>query len=290
MAHLPTLGQIDHTSKSADLVWPVGRQLALWARHHAAKIAPAPYGENGLRFAVISDVHGNLPALRRVLDHIRTRGVDAVINLGDVASAPLWPRETVDALAELQAFTIRGNHDRWLGEPRRAEESATVRFTWENLTDESRRMLAGLPPVMEIADEVFAVHGTPSSDMEYLLEDSVDGRLCLATTAGVSERLSKAPRAALVLCGHSHQQNAVWANGGRLVVNPGAVGCPRYAGNDAPLRNEAGSPHARYAVVTRHAGAWSAELNVLDYDWSVVIARANAVGRADWAAAFAKNT
>lgn len=243
-----------------------------------------------MRFAVISDVHGNLPALRRVTDHIRARGVDAIINLGDCASAPLWPRETVDALGELRAYTVRGNHDRWLGEPRRAEESATVRFAWESLTDESRRMLAGLPPTLEIGGEALAVHGTPSSDMEYLLEDSVDGRLCLSTTTDVSERLRGAPRAPLVLCGHSHQQNAVWARGGRLVVNPGAVGCPRYAGNEAPLRNEAGSPHARYAVVTRHAGAWSAELFVLDYDWSVVITRANAVGRADWAAAFAKDT
>ena len=42
---------------------------------------------------------------------------------------------------------------------------------------------------------------------------------------------------------------------GRLVLNPGSVGCPRYADNEDRLVNEAGSPHARYAIATRRASS-----------------------------------
>lgn len=69
-------------------------------------------------------------------------------------------------------------------------------------------------------------------------------------------------------------------------MNPGSVGCPRYADNEEPLLAEPSSPHARYAVATRRGTRWSVELVVLDYDWSVVADRARANGRPDWAAGF----
>ena len=77
---------------------------------------------------------------------------------------------------------------------------------------------------------------------------------------------------------------------GRMVLNPGAVGGPRYAGNERPHRNEAGSPHARYAIATRTRGFWSIEFFALVYDWTAVAARAVDVGFASWAAAFLQQT
>ncbi len=240
-----------------------------------------------MRFAVLSDIHGNVLALRRVIVHLETQGVDGVINLGDCVSGPLWPQETFDALAGLGAVTVRGNHDRWLGDPD-GEALRVDAFTRAELSHDAVVSCANLPSTLEIAGEILAVHGTPGSDTEYLLEDDVDGRLCLAPAHAINERLS-GTKHGLVLCGHSHQQNSVWAAGQRLVLNPGSVGCPRYAGNAAPRRNEAGSPHARYAVVTQRAGVWSAELFVLDYDWAPVISRARSVGFDDWADGFGKD-
>jgi diadenosine tetraphosphatase ApaH/serine/threonine PP2A family protein phosphatase len=89
-----------------------------------------------------------------------------------------------------------------------------------------------------------------------------------------------------VLCGHSHLQHTALAPGGRLVVNPGSVGCPRHADNAEPWIAEAGSPHARYAIATQRAGRWSIELFALAYDWEAVVQRAVANGRPDWGAAF----
>jgi putative phosphoesterase len=240
-----------------------------------------------MRFAVISDVHGNLAALRRVISHVETQGVDAIVNLGDCVSAPLWPQETFDELQTLGVIAVRGNHDRWLGDADGAQSSPTVALTRSRLSAAAIDALVSLPATKRVTSEIFAVHGTPTSDVAYLLEDAVDDRLRYVTSESLGERLH-AVDAELVLCGHSHVQHCAWAPGARLVLNPGAVGAPRYAGNALPHANEAGSPHARYAVVTRTSARWSAELFALDYDWALVMRRAQQLGYPEWAAAFAK--
>ena len=128
-------------------------------------------------------------------------------------------------------------------------------------------------------DGVRFCHGSPVSDVRSFLPEPGDDEEELL--AGVEE-----PR---LVFGHTHLPFARLSAGGIELVNPGSVGCPRYAGNAAPRRNEAGSPHARYAVVTRRAGVWSAELFVLEYDWAPVVSRARSVGFDDWADAFGRD-
>ncbi|MBA4137742.1 MAG: metallophosphoesterase [Opitutus sp.] len=240
-----------------------------------------------MRLAIVSDLHGNLLALEALLADLKRRAPDAVVNLGDCVTSPLWPRETMALLETLRWPTVRGNHDRWLAEPARIAASRTIAFTHDALTAEQRTRLVNVPEQREF-DDVLAVHGRPGDDAAYLLEDSIDDRLCLATSDEVARRLGGS-RASLVLCGHSHLQHVAQV-GVSLVVNPGAVGCPRYADNGTPARNEGGSPHARYAIATRRHGSapWSVELFALAYDFEAVAARARANGRTDWAEAFMK--
>ena len=86
-----------------------------------------------MRLAIISDVHGNVVALRKVIEHLRRKSPDLVVNLGDCFTSPLWPRETFDELQRLDAMTVRGNHDRWLGESVRIEKSPVIAFTANEL-------------------------------------------------------------------------------------------------------------------------------------------------------------
>ncbi|MFO0443312.1 MAG: metallophosphoesterase family protein, partial [Betaproteobacteria bacterium] len=65
-----------------------------------------------MRVALVSDIHGNLPALQAVAAAIEAARADLVLNLGDIASGPLWPRETVAWLAGRGWPTIAGNHER----------------------------------------------------------------------------------------------------------------------------------------------------------------------------------
>jgi putative phosphoesterase len=238
-----------------------------------------------MRIAVISDVHGNLAALEASLRDLGARAPDLIVNLGDCVTSPLWPRETLDLLDTLSLPTVRGNHDRWVAQPADAPSSPSVSFARSALTERQRASLGELPASLAVADGVLAVHGTPGSDTEYLLEDAVDGRLSPVTAAVLADRLGDTA-AELVLCGHSHHQHLAADNAGRLVLNPGSVGCPRYADNDDRLANEAGSPHARYAIATRRASRWAVEMIALAYDWQAVAARAERNGRPDWARGF----
>ena len=242
-----------------------------------------------MRIAVLSDIHGNLPALEAVLADLHAHAPDLVVNLGDCATGPLWPRETVELLATLALPTVRGNHDRWLGIAGDDDPSARVRFTRQALGPAGCAALAALPASVEPCDGVLAVHGTPASDAAYLLEELSDGRLALATPATVARRLGDVA-AALVLCGHSHQAGVAQLAGGPLVLNPGSVGAPRYADNADPSVAEAGSPHARYAVVTRRGARWSAALHAVDYEWERAVAQARRNARDDWADGFLRAT
>jgi predicted phosphodiesterase len=240
-----------------------------------------------MRLAIISDVHGNLAALEAVLADIRRHTPDAIVNLGDCVTSPLWPRETLDLLETLDLPTVRGNHDRWIATAPDEKLSPSERYTRDALTPAQRTALGALPATLRIDDGILAVHGTPESDTEYLLEEKVDGRLALVTARALAARLGETA-AGLVLCGHSHHQHMAAAAGDRVVVNPGSVGCPRHAGNDDPSIAEAGSPHARYALATRRGSRWRIELHALDYDWSAVARRARDNGRPDWEAVFAE--
>jgi putative phosphoesterase len=241
--------------------------------------------DSTMRLAIISDIHGNLLALETVLADLETRGVDATVNLGDCVTSPLWPRETYELLDTFSWPTVRGNHDRRLAEDSRDEMPPTVAFTHDSLTAEQRRALGELPKTLELGDDVFAVHGTPTDDTEYLLEDAVDGRLLPATALTLGQRIGNR-RESLILCGHSHHQHTADAPGGRLVVNPGSVGCPRYADNKNPFSAESCSPHARYAIATKRGRRWSVELFVLEYDWDKVAEQARMNGSPGWATAF----
>jgi putative phosphoesterase len=239
-----------------------------------------------MRIAIISDIHGNLVALEAALADIRTRSPDLIVNLGDCATGPAWPRETVELLGSLELPTVRGNHDRWLGSAEQRAAKPMIEFTASALSDAQRDALVALPPRLEL-DGVLAVHGTPDRDTEYLLEEKRDGRLARLPTSVVAARLGN-ESASLVLCGHSHTQHSVQVGPECLVVNPGSVGFPRYAGDDDIANCEAGSPHARYAVATRRGARWSVDLVVLDYDWSAVVARAKANGFPGWEAGFTR--
>lgn len=64
-----------------------------------------------MRIAIVADIHGNLGALDAVLADIEDRAVEITVNLGDVVSGPLQPRETADRLIGMGIPTIRGNHE-----------------------------------------------------------------------------------------------------------------------------------------------------------------------------------
>lgn len=247
-----------------------------------------------MRIAVVSDIHGNLPALEAVLADIASAGVDLTVNLGDILSGPLWVAETADRLMALRLPTISGNHERQLLNVPRERMGASDAHAASRLGEHHRAWLAALPATLQLSDEVFCCHGTPTSDLQYFLETVTPDRagadapgVRAATLAEADERAGNTLRghpAGVILCGHSHVPRVLRLSDGRLVVNPGSVGLQAFDGADVhPHAVENRSPHARYALMTRSPAGWRIDLRSLPYDHEAAARLAEAHDRRDWA-------
>lgn len=219
-----------------------------------------------MRIAVIADVHGNLIALEAVLRHLRLAAPDLLINLGDLVSGPFDPKGSADAQMSLGCPTIAGNHERQLLE---GGSGPSDTFARPLLSNAHLGWIAELPKAMTLADgQIFACHGSPAGgNLEYLLEDVSSGRPMLDTEEAILPRLAGIGDARVVLCGHTHTAR-IASIAGILIVNPGSVGMPGYRDSTpVPHVMEAGTPHARYAIVELLSEGWAAELRAVPYDY-----------------------
>jgi diadenosine tetraphosphatase ApaH/serine/threonine PP2A family protein phosphatase len=189
-----------------------------------------------MRIAVLSDIHGNLPALEAVLSDLQP--YDALWQLGDICGYGPQPDEVVERLASEGALGVRGNHDSAaIGQldtdAFNDDARAAIEWTAGHITQTTRDWLSQLP--LRSVDEPFTlVHGSPRDPTwEYVYSGSV-ARANM--DAFVTQRC---------LVGHTHipalfrQRNgrveAVQVTPGRAyelgaeraIINPGSVGQPR---------------------------------------------------------------
>ncbi len=202
----------------------------------------APIGEAGdppRRVAVLSDVHGNLPALDAVVGAIEASGVDQTWCLGDLVGYGAQPDECVARARETCDVCLVGNHDLVVLNQLdisvfSAGAAAAARWTRKRLGADAAGFLRGLSP-SDTGRGVGLYHASPRDPVwEYVLSnEAADGAM------NVME-----PRIGAI--GHSHV--ALWflrPDGGRAsgevaaegttadlsdggwLLNPGAVGQPR---------------------------------------------------------------
>ncbi|MCW6003035.1 metallophosphatase family protein [Micromonospora sp. CPCC 205371] len=179
------------------------------------------------RIAVLSDIHGVLPALEAVLAEPDVRGADLIVLTGDLAAGP-QPVETLDLLSSLgeRAVWVRGNADREMARFRVDDTGAPDPISpWaaRQLRDDQVALLSGLPLTVTLGSTLFC-HATPRDDEEVVLVDSPLDRWA-TVFAGVPDEVTT------VVCGHTHMPFMRLADR-RLVVNPGSVGMP-YGGAGA---------------------------------------------------------
>ncbi|MDX6235995.1 MAG: hypothetical protein QOG10_810 [Kribbellaceae bacterium] len=179
------------------------------------------------RVAVLSDIHGVLPALEAVLAEPDVRSAELVVLTGDIAAGP-QPVETLDLLVSLgeRAVWVRGNADRELVAMARGEggEAPDQISPWaaNQLSPDQVELLAALPTTVTLEmnglGPVLFCHATPRDDEEMVLVDSPISRWA-EVFSGVSENTRT------VVCGHTHMPFARQVDR-RLVVNAGSVGMP----------------------------------------------------------------
>lgn len=183
--------------------------------------------------AVLSDIHGALPALDAVLAEADVQAVERIVLTGDIAAGPM-PVETLDRLVALgdRVVWVRGNADRELVELARGGMTQIpdpiAPWAAAQLRPDQVRLLDALPhPVTLEIDgfgSVLFCHGTPRDDAEILFVESSAERW-LAAFADLPAEVGT------VLCGHTHMPFSRLVDR-RLVVNAGSVGMP-YGGAGA---------------------------------------------------------
>jgi predicted phosphodiesterase len=255
-----------------------------------------------MRIAFVSDIHGNLSALSAVLEDIRRRQPDVVVNLGDTLSGPLLPQETADLLRPLGWLHVGGNHERQVLTVPLDRQNRSDAFTSAAIDGSAKawigshadpcdpRLHKGRLWADRLGPDVALCHGSPRSDIEYLLETAVGEVAWLASATEITERLDNrlGPHISLLACGHTHVPRSVRTASGLLIVNPGSVGLPAYD-DDHPWprssyhRIENGSPDARYAMVEKVNGHWRCELVSVAYEFEPMAEVAERNGRPDWA-------
>jgi predicted phosphodiesterase len=241
-----------------------------------------------MRIAVLADIHGNHLALDAVLADLEWRGgADRIVNLGDCVSGPLWPAETMERLDRLNAVTVRGNHDRVVAERSPEAMIASDRFAFDALAPDQREWLGALPIRASPTHGVMACHATPSHDETYLIEEVQHGRLVRGRVDAIAHRLGEVGPSRIIVCGHSHRPDLVRLPSGVMILNPGSVGCPAYDDPSDPAHiSEAGSPHARYALLDLDGeDQVRVEFTAVSYASEDAAQQAEANGRLDWALA-----
>ena len=116
------------------------------------------------RYAILGDIHANWEALSAVLEDARKQSVTDFVCVGDVVGYNACPAECVDAIRELGAATVRGNHDHYVSHDEHLEDfhplaASVVDWTRRQLNDAQLRWLRELP-LMRLSGGFTLVHST----------------------------------------------------------------------------------------------------------------------------------
>ena len=182
-----------------------------------------------VRIAVLSDIHGNFPALQAVFEDIEA--IDAILCCGDLVGYYPDINETCTFMRKLNVSLVRGNHDAFVSgflepDPLKA---AAYRTEWAraHLRPEHLRWLRSLP--VEICCEWDGIiirlrHANPWNESLYIYPDS--------DLTGIELKENE-----ILVLGHTHRPMLVNAGRGKI-LNPGSVGQPRD-----------GNPRASFAIL-----------------------------------------
>ena len=225
-----------------------------------------------MKYALVSDIHANLPALEAVLADIDTKKVDAIYHLGDLTGYAPWPNEVVALLRRRGIPGIAGNYDSTVAtnykhcgcraENAREEELSHVSYEWtrEHVSVGTKSYLASLPFRIDIrpfgghvsGPAVVLLHGNQTLNTVYVTEDRPDSFLDkMAADVGARD-------GDMICFGHTHHPWQRIVNEVQF-INTGSVGRPKD-----------GDPRACYALIASSGAEVRAEFVRVEYDLELV--------------------
>jgi predicted phosphodiesterase len=212
--------------------------------------------------AILSDIHGNLPALEAVLADLANFDVDHVIVPGDVISFGPFSRQTAELVMEKGWSVIRGNNEFFLVDyktPRApAEWNDPIQFAptaWldRQFDHKLKTVIGSWPDTLNLrfrdAPPILVCHGTPESPWDSIYWTLTDEEI---------ENLLRNIEADYVICGHTHLPMNRQAGNWRI-FNPGSVGVPLD-----------GIFSASYMILEGNEQGWTPTFRRVPFDYEAV--------------------
>jgi len=199
-----------------------------------------------MKFAFISDIHGNIHAFESVLKDIKKERPDKIVFLGDASTLGIRPAETLDLLESLKCDCIMGNHDEFMVDPEKIHQYTKDKLvidtvTWSRALHLPRHIefIKTFRPEFRIpfipGIDIYCYHGSPQSNMENVKpETPVDSFASL---------IGSKPDT-IFIGGHTHVQMLRVVNGTRIVTS-GSVGQPFVGYTMPPTKH----PWAEYTII-----------------------------------------
>jgi predicted phosphodiesterase len=131
-----------------------------------------------MKYAIISDIHGNLEALQAVLKDIDSRAIDVMVCLGDIVGYYPNPEDCIELVRNRVDICVAGNHDyAAIGKIDTQNFTyyafAAMEWTKHNISEKAKEFLRSLSLTIE-RDNMFFTHSSPSNpqDWSYVFPDS----------------------------------------------------------------------------------------------------------------------
>ena len=222
-------------------------------------------GQDHMKIAVLSDIHGNHIALETCLKYLKKQKVDAYLFLGDYVGELTGNGKTIDLLRKLskrkKCYIVRGNKEEYqfegLGEDHPEWDAypslvGMIRYGREQLSDAQMEFIQSLPQYLitdfEGMEEILLCHGSPNH-----CKQPAYGK------DGVNHEGMQGFPQKYILCGHTHRM-ANYEENGVHYWNPGSVGLPLD-----------GRTQTQFMILHSRGSEWEPEWVTLDYDYEAVI-------------------
>ena len=183
-----------------------------------------------MRIAIISDIHGNLEALKATLQDIEKRNVDKIICLGDTIAKGVHPKECLELVRKKCEIVIQGNTDSYFSMEHKdidklpEQEQKRIKWNQSLITEEDRKYLLNLPFCYEFymsGSLVRLFHATPTVNNKAVLNvDSIETKFKMFLP---SENTCTQKVADVVIYGHIHHPylDKIY---NKTLINVGSIG------------------------------------------------------------------
>ena len=210
-----------------------------------------------MKIAVVTDVHGNFPALKATLRAISREGCNAIYHTGDCIGIGPYPAECLDSILNTpRLFPVMGNHDAWFAyglpdpQPSWMSDGEVIHQQWvHSCLDSSLRTVVGEWPylIQEVFEDIrvsFLHYGLTETGRNF-------AKIRQTPESADLDEMYGSLNSDLVFYGHNHTDSDMVSKA--RYVNPGSLGCHT-------------EPVARFAVLVCREKRYELEVRSISYD------------------------